>query len=237
MMIGSLPSGKGSTMRLLDDETLEHSAVVANRTMNRERGLTGSGGYGRALGLDVLDVLRSRPSTRPVVRWLDLCCGEARALLEASEALGDDAEIVGVDLVDFFAGPSRPPRLRLITASITTWEPDEQFDLITCVHGLHYVGDKLGVLSRIPAWLTDGGMFVGDFDPGCVRLEDGSPAGRRLAAALRASGFAYDSRRHRITCGSGGGGGLPYRYLGSDAAAGPNYTGQPAVDSYYSFTG
>jgi SAM-dependent methyltransferase len=221
-------------MRLLDDEALERSAVVANRTMNRERGLTGSNGYGRALGVDVLDVLRSRSPARPVVRWLDLCCGTARALLEASHELGDDAEIVGVDLVGFFAGPSRPPRLRLITASITTWEPDEPFDLITCVHGLHYVGDKLGVLSRIPTWLADDGLFVGDFDTQCIRLEDGSPAGRRLNAALRASGFAYDSRRRRITCRSGDGGDLPYRYLGSDDDAGPNYTGQPAVDSYYS---
>ena len=26
---------------------------------------------------------------------------------------------------------------------------------------------------------------------------------------------------------------LPYRYLGTDDRAGPNYTGQPAVDLYY----
>ena len=26
---------------------------------------------------------------------------------------------------------------------------------------------------------------------------------------------------------------LPYRYLGADDRAGPNYTGQPAVVSYY----
>ncbi|MFD4871429.1 hypothetical protein [Streptomyces sp. NPDC058412] len=26
---------------------------------------------------------------------------------------------------------------------------------------------------------------------------------------------------------------LPFRYLGTDPAAGPNYTGQPAVASYY----
>ena len=25
---------------------------------------------------------------------------------------------------------------------------------------------------------------------------------------------------------------MPYRYLGADDRAGPNYTGQPAVDSY-----
>ena len=30
---------------------------------------------------------------------------------------------------------------------------------------------------------------------------------------------------------------LPYRYLGADDQAGPNYTGQPAVDSYYEVIG
>ncbi|GII55654.1 methyltransferase [Planotetraspora thailandica] len=219
--------------RLVDDETLERSAVVANRTMNRERCLTGSNGYGRELGMDVLAFLRSRASGRRV-RWLDLCCGTARALFEASHQLGDDAEIVGVDLVGYFAGPPAPPRLRLVTGSIITWEPDRRFDLITCVHGLHYVGDKLGLLSRIPAWLADGGLFASNFDVRSVVLEDGSPAGRRLTSALRAAGFAYDSRNRRISHrGEAGERALPYRYLGSDEHAGPNYTGQPAVDSYY----
>lgn len=29
---------------------------------------------------------------------------------------------------------------------------------------------------------------------------------------------------------------LPYAYLGADDGTGPNYTGQPAVDSYYAST-
>ncbi|WP_440098365.1 class I SAM-dependent methyltransferase [Streptosporangium sp. H16] len=218
---------------LLDDEALERSSVVANRVMNRERGLTGSNGYGRELGIDVLEVLRERVKAGRRVRWLDLCCGSARALFEVSRHLGDEAEIVGVDLVDFFAGPSRPPRLRLVTASITGWEPEEPFDLITCVHGLHYVGDKLGVLSRAAGWLAEDGLFVGNLDTRSVLMEDGVPAGRRLASALREAGLDYDPRRRRITCRGRRVVDLPYRYLGSDDRAGPNYTGQPAVDSYY----
>ncbi len=105
---------------LLDDAALERSAVVANCVMNRERGLAG---YRRELGIDLVGFLRERLRARPVVRWLDLCCGTARALIEASEQFGDKAEIVGVDLVDFFAGPARPPRLELLVASITAWEP------------------------------------------------------------------------------------------------------------------
>jgi SAM-dependent methyltransferase len=211
---------------LLDDDALERSSVVANCQMNRERRLTG---YGRELGIDRVDILR----TRPVVRWLDLCCGTALALIEASQRFGDEVEIVGVDLVDFFAGPSRPPRLRLITASITVWEPGATFDLITCVHGLHYVGDKLGVLSRAVTWLADDGLFVGNLDTRSIRREDGAPAGRRLSTALRESGLLYDARHRRITCEGRRDVDLPYRYLGSDNQAGPNYTGQPAVNSHY----
>ncbi|MFI7610007.1 class I SAM-dependent methyltransferase [Nonomuraea terrae] len=122
-------------MPLSADAELEQSPVVANR-MNRERRLRG---YDDELGLDLLGVLRA-VTTRPV-RRLDLCCGAAYALGEAAGLPGDEAEIVGVDLVDFFACPPDPPRLRLFTASVPVWRPDAPFDLITCVHGLHYVGD------------------------------------------------------------------------------------------------
>ena len=54
------------SMDLLDDDELERSAVVANCRMNRERGLTGSNGYGVEIGFDPLDFLRGRwPSGRP----------------------------------------------------------------------------------------------------------------------------------------------------------------------------
>ncbi len=42
-----------------------------------------------------------------------------------------------------------------------------------------------------------------------------------------------------LCCGSGQGPrklDLPYRYLGADDRSGPNYTGQPAVTSYYEKT-
>ncbi len=100
-------------LRLLDDDALERSPVVANSDMNRERRLPA---YRRELGVDVLALLRGADR---VVRWLDLCCGTANALFEAAHALGDRAEIVGVDLVGYFAGPPRPPRLRLVAAPAT----------------------------------------------------------------------------------------------------------------------
>src|SRR5690242_19584543 len=94
-------------VRLLDNKTLERSAVVANRAMNRERGLTGSNGYGRELGIDIVGLITDRLSDG--FRWLDLCCGTGTALLECARLVDDTRlRITGVDLVDFFAGPPHP---------------------------------------------------------------------------------------------------------------------------------
>jgi SAM-dependent methyltransferase len=209
------------------------------------------------------------------VRWLDLCCGTGRGLVQAADRLaraGLDGRvaIVGVDLVDFFdASPHPSELLRLTCASVTSWTPRHRFDLITCVHGLHYVGDKLGLLTRVAGWLTADGLFSAHLDLDNIRLDDGRPGGRRLVASLRAAGFTVDLRRRRIgRTGPGtqiesadpgtriGGTGranrirgagrasrtgdsdlgtptLPYTYLGADDRAGPNSTGQPAVNSHY----
>ncbi|MEU7903409.1 class I SAM-dependent methyltransferase [Actinoplanes sp. NPDC049118] len=111
--------------------------------------------------------------------------------------------------------------------------PPRAFDLITCVHGLHYVGDKLAVLTRIVRWLTPTGRFVADLDLSSIRLADGRPAGRRLTALLRTAGIVYDARRRRISCTGPRDLSLPCAYLGAGDHAGANYTGQPAVHSYY----
>ncbi len=103
------------------------------------------------------------------------------------------------------------------------------------MHGLHYVGDKLGVIARAASWLTDDGLFAANLDVRSVRRADGTPAGRRLMAALRASGLVYDARNKRVSCRGRGEIDLPCSYLGADDRAGPNYTGQAAVDSYYAF--
>jgi hypothetical protein len=94
---------------------------------------------------------------------------------------------------------------------------------------LHYVGDKLGVVARAASWLTADGVLVANLDLGTVR----SPRGRLLAGIVRSNGFDYDARRHRIGCTGRRDVRWPFRYLGADDRAGPNYTGQPAVNSYY----
>ncbi|MDI6097170.1 class I SAM-dependent methyltransferase [Actinoplanes sp. NEAU-A12] len=193
--------------------------------------------------------------------WLDLCCGSGRALVQAAEQL-PSATIVGVDLVDAFvsarpgvetSGTGQPADaghlagraggtggtsraeggVSFVVAPVEAWEPDRAFDLITCVHGLHYVGDKLAVLARMARCLRPGGRFVADLDLDGIRLADGQPAGRRLVTRLRGAGLAYDARRRRISCTGPVQLDLPYAYLGADDRAGPNYTGQPAVHSFY----
>jgi SAM-dependent methyltransferase len=223
---------------LLDDEALHRSAVVANNAMNRERGLTGVNSYARDLGVNPLDALAGRSQGA----WLDLCCGSGRALAEAARR-GGGMTLIGVDLVDFFDPVAlEQPGLTLITAAVDDWRPERKFDLITCVHGLHYVGDKLGVLARALRWLARDGLLVAHLDLASIRLTSGAPdapldeavdAALPLARLLSAAGVCYDARRRILTCRGPRDLRLPYRYLGADDQAGPNFTGQPAVDSYY----
>lgn len=139
-------------MKLLGDNDLEESGVVANCRMNRERSLTGTNGYERELRFHPLFFLKDLATTTGSVKWLDLCCGSGAALSEAAkivEAEDLPIEIVGVDLVRLFVcSKTEHPCLRLVEASLTDWQPDGQFNLITCVHGLHYIGDKLGLIGR-----------------------------------------------------------------------------------------
>ena len=225
-------------MKLLNDLALERSAVVANCRMNRERSLVGSNGYVKELGLNPLEVLKKRCCAGHTAAWLDLCCGSGKALIETArlihkEGLEVMVEIVGVDLVGTFAAWSRDKPVRLVEASLSSWTPDRLFDLITCVHGLHYVGDKLGLIKRAASWLNQSGMFVGNLDTTNLKLADGKGAGRIVAGDLRRMGLDYDRRRRRVVCQGGTIVKLDYRYLGADDQAGPNYTGQPAVNSYY----
>jgi SAM-dependent methyltransferase len=225
-------------MRLLGDDELERSAVVANCRMNRERNLLGSNGYDRELGLNPLEFLKARIATGHLIAWLDLCCGTGRALNQAARqvhatGLDASAEILGVDLVGMFdRTDSSLSCLHLKQASLSAWRPDRSFDLITCVHGLHYVGDKIGLIARAASWLTEDGLFVANLDLDNICVSDDKTK-RKLLARFRGSGLEYDRRKRLIVCRGRKRQELPFRYLGADDHVGPNYTGQPAVTSHY----
>ena len=226
---------------LKTDAELEFSAVVANNAMNRERRLSGTNSYARALGFDPYVFLRERSLATGSAAWLDLCCGDGNALIEAARRFAADdgaaeVSIVGVDLVGRLGVTGvLPAGLEFVTAALPAWRPTRVFDLITCVHGMHYLGDKLGLLAQIPQWLTESGMFVADFDASLVRLPDGRAATARVSRALRGAGAEYDARRHRVRAAGPVPLAFPARYLGADDSSGPGYTGQAAVASYYTW--
>lgn len=225
--------------KLLDSNTLELSGVVANSAMNRERVCVGKNSYAREISFDPLDFLTSRLETQGQAAWLDLCCGRGRALIEAAERLApcsfnSNLKLLGVDLAPMF--DSFSPTLsfiRLQESSVSSWRPDCLFDLITCVHGLHYVGDKLGLIQNAVSWLKDDGVFLANLDPDNLKFPNGANAGNKVIRDLRKIGFEYQARKHLIVCKSRKDFTLKYRYLGADDTAGPNYSGQAAVNSHY----
>ncbi|HLJ55147.1 MAG TPA: class I SAM-dependent methyltransferase [Chthonomonadaceae bacterium] len=222
---------------LVTDAVLERSEVVANNAMNRVRGISGPNSYAKDLGFGPLAFLVERLGVQPRVAWLDLCCGTGRALVQAASALRPYAGrfgITGVDLVPMFdVPPTGLSGIMLVTAAVGTWEPHAQFDLITCVHGLHYVGDKLGLLCRAAGWLKPDGRLLAHLDLGNLRVVGDERRRHAWRAALQRAGFAYSSHRRLVTCTGPVAAAVPYRYVGADAQAGPNCTGQAAVDSWY----
>jgi hypothetical protein len=118
---------------------------------------------------------------------------------------------------------------------LSTWRPDRAFDLITCVHGLHYVGDKLGLIARAATWLTVDGLFVASLD--LHNLEVGGSSARQLKPNLSRAGLRYDTRLRLVSCRGRKRVSLPYRNVGADDMVGPNDMGQPAVDSHYEVIG
>ena len=219
-------------MNLVDNHSLEKMPVVANCRMNRERELTGSNGYEKELGLKPVDYILNTRSGR----WLDLCCGSGRALTQAANHLLEcdaGASIVGVDLVGMFWTHSLLPNLQLVESSVLDFKPAGRFDLITCVHGLHYIGDKLQLLEKVASWLTPStGLFVANFDINSL-IREGQEETDEFRVALHQAGFELNKRNKRLTRLGYAKIQFNYTFAGADPEAGPNYTGQPAVHSHY----
>jgi SAM-dependent methyltransferase len=134
----------------------------------------------------------------------------------------------------FDAIPPGMSRVDLVSAPVETWQTEEKFDLITCVHGLHYVGDKLDVLKRASRWIKEDGRLLMHIDYQNLRIAGQRHSGIQIGRDLRRAGFKYISGRHLLVRdGNNHHDPLPYRYLGADDKAGLNFTGQAAVDSYY----
>lgn len=226
-------------INLLDDILLEQSWVVANSLMNRERTCVGGNSYSRELSFHPIDFLKARLLFQEQVSWLDLCCGTGKALIEAGQILMEEnldskIKLVGVDLVAMFDSQAESiPFLSLNEASLTNWFPDQAFDLITCVHGLHYIGNKLELIQNAVSWLTENGVFIANFDLTSLHFSSQPNAEKTVLKDLKMKGFEYQSKNRLLICRGRKTFELKYKYLGADDKAGANYTNQPAVNAYY----
>ena len=225
--------------KLLDNPDLQKSSIVANSLMNRSRKCSGGNSYEKELSFDIPGFLESRSKLEKKTAWLDVCCGEAKALIEAANLFGKENQdskikITGIDLAGIFAPvPSEIDFLQLIETSFENYETVSDFDLITCVHGLHYIGDKLAFLQKAVSFLKPDGIFLANLDLSNFKFANEKAADRKIARELRKNGFEYDSRKHLLIGKGKKEIKFDFEYLGADDEAGANYTKQAVVDSFY----
>jgi len=221
-------------MKLLTEKELIWSVVVANNRMNRERKASGVNSYEREIHFNPVQFLRTCIDRTGQGKWLDLCCGKGNALLQCAADLSgyglqDKAILKGVDLIDEFQHiPSSITCLQWEASSVVDWIPDDRYDLITCIHGLHYVGDKLRVLEMACGALTERGRLLVNIDLGSIK-----GVGTYVKDVLVKHGITYDVRKKLLICEGQRTIKFGLTFKGASDQAGPNYTGQEAVDAYY----
>ncbi|MBC9934706.1 methyltransferase domain-containing protein [Chitinophaga qingshengii] len=225
-------------MKLLSSSALRWSPVVANNRMNRKRQASGINSYEKELHFKPETYLNACLQESGQVKWLDLCCGEGNALLQYARTVEarhqqQYVHLKGIDLVDQYqAIPADITCVQFETRSLDGWTGEERYDLITCIHGLHYVGDKLSLLAAALRSVSSQGLWVANLDLKSIRIE-GDPRHHYLKKIFSENDISYNSRRKLISCKGTRDITFAVIYQGADDKAGPNYTGQEAVDSYY----
>lgn len=129
--------------------------------------------------------------------------------------------------------PNNSTNLQLMQCSVFDYQPTEKFDLITCVHGLHYLGDKLQAIRLAASWLVSDGRFVANLDATNMCLLKPDKGQRKIVRFLREQGFEYLPAKHLLILSGRREFEIPFKFRGADDSAGPNYTKQPVVTSYY----
>ncbi len=230
-------------MKLLSNLELEKSSVVANNQMNRERNLRGVNSYQQDMGKDLFPLLEAHYLQTKALRWLDLCCGQGKALIQAAALFQaknqtESVQLEGIDLVDMFLDfPREWKHSSLQALSLHHWQASAPYDFITCVHGLHYLGDKLGLIQAVINALHPEGQAWLHLDFQNIILENMESASRILLPFFKKAGIYYQSSRKLLTIQQPKNLDLPLIYLGADDQVGPNYTGQAAVNSHYRWVG
>ncbi len=122
----------------------------------------------------------------------------------------------------FYAIPDDLKSLVFLTTLIDDYNPAAGgFDLITCVHGLHYIGDKLGAIEKAARWLKADGKFLANLDLKNLKLEEKQNASKTFSGFLRKQGFTVDYRKHLLIGNGKKRFQLPFEYLGADDPSRP----------------
>jgi SAM-dependent methyltransferase len=226
-------------MNLLNYPNLEKSTVVANCQMNRERGVVGINSYAKDLKINILDYLMQKIKSQGKASWLDLGCGVGKALLDTAEyfyqqKLSQVVDNQGVDLVDLFVTqPDYLKNLNFRVESLHHWQTVQSYDLITAVHSLHYVGDKLAVIQKAINALHSEGLFLANLSFENLKLTNNKNFKPLIIKHLKQNNIQYNPRLHLLSCEGKKDLSWDFEYVGADDQAGANYTGQATVNSYY----
>ncbi|MFT3681528.1 MAG: methyltransferase domain-containing protein [Ferruginibacter sp.] len=225
-------------MKLLKESELDWSPVVANSRMNRQRNASGINSYEQEFKFRPEIFLETKATENGHASWMDLCCGEGRALLQTAiyfqqQQLQDVVSLNGIDLLDsFISVPGNISCLEFQSMSLLKWMPEQRYDLITCVHGLHYIGDKMGLVEIAVNALNPGGLFIANFDLNNVVINN-NDAGVYLKRAFKELDIDYNQRSKILRYTGAGNVSFKISYVGADDTHGPNYTGQDSVTSHY----
>ncbi len=226
-------------MDLLSNQNLESSPVVANNRMNRERNAVGINSYEKDIYLSPVEFINKSFKTQNTFAWLDICCGRGKALIQTAKHVSKHFPLkqiafTGIDLIDMFDPiPDQCNSVSLHAQSFFNFDTEQKYDLITCVHGLHYMGDKLEAIRKACSMLTSEGLFIANFDTRCIKSNETGNFQQQLSVWFKSINIDYSSRKHLIKFKGTGTFTVPFQFVGADDKAGPNYTGQEAVDSYY----
>jgi ubiquinone/menaquinone biosynthesis C-methylase UbiE len=226
------------TKKLLNEAELEWSAVVANNSMNRERKATGVNSYEKDCKLNPFEFIKNRKN-ESTIHWIDLCCGKGNALIEVAKYLqnndlGKKTFLKGIDLVDYFGDYKGFKNLTFETLNLSKWQPECAYDLITMVHGLHYVGDKIGLIIKAASTLKKDGIFMANLDIKNIEITNSKNTKKALKSYFDESKINYNARTKMLTIIGAKNIENRFSFIGADDKAGINYTGQSVVDSFYS---
>ena len=185
-------------MKLLNNDELQWSTVVANNAMNRERVAFGVNSYEKEINFNPVDFIKNRVAQEQV-NWADLCCGAGNALWQVANLLVKEktdtkVSIVGFDLVEYFTKDEPNEILTLKQLNLNDWKPTQTFDLITIIHGLHYLGDKLKLVSTGAAALKKDGVFIGNLDLDNIRINGVSNSRKFLLSFFKQLHYKLPSK-------------------------------------------